>query len=749
MKKTFIASIFLAFFILDINTISLSQCSLDKTGWTCVFDEPFDNMTDMKTRWTIMDGPDPWIDNQWYRSINTENNIEFPANDPGFGYFYTKKLNPPIWQGTHWYYYSTAKIQSKFEDYQACNTYSTDNGFLWGMFEIRCKLPKIAGEFISYWLTGTNSWPPEIDVFEYRNDNHRQYWSTIHWSEVNDPHLWCGKTYNYPSDLTNDFHTWTLVWTPKHVTWFFDNKELRTDNIDVHIPGSSIYNIGSICQWHKMLQQIGVAVDNPDGNTTYFDPLIVDYIKVYKPTNLTPYSTPAADWFNDIVSDYANTPYKTTSDWLLNRIVTDDPYNAFSDLNVLQGGGKYYYRGGNNYLSTTYWYDWGNGPMFHSAPISTNFTISGNISVATQDEIPFFRRGSKIGYYKGSNFYYIKYNYFPFLVVTNAADKIIAKPNGKEVYYLGTDNNIWHAERATLATDLWDVSKITNSSDFTSDIICDPNDDHIFYCRNTSDKLYKLYINAGSWTTTVISPTNDIHGSLAITSNSEVIFYRNSANKMVYIYLQNGTWTRIEFYAITPYSNGQSVWIDNIASDICLGENPNHIYYIGTDKRVWVVYLDNTWYAAAIDWRENYAERDLRITDFDNANMRLSFVGPDNQIRTLNWNTCENLNPECEQDVFYKTALDAGALDKFKSQATNKIELFPNPAIDEIQLRWAGANKGDKSLITISDLTGKTIKNIESLSNEIKISITDIPNGVYIVKVINGSNVLSTKFVKE
>lgn len=288
--------------------IGFAQCILNKQGWTQTFNEEFNtNITDLKTRWKIFNNNPSGIAS--FPSIDQESNLTLNG---GFAYFATQKLTTPITYNGKVYTHTTANIISKFDDIPFC---SADNnaGYLYGMFEIKCKLPKKAGQYISYWLYGNNSWPPEIDVFEFNGTNHDNFFSTIHWGANNKPES-CGNTYYYPFDLTDDFHTWTVVWTPTKVTWFFDNKELKTDDLASNIPGATSPNMYERCKWVKMNHQIGSGLNWPNASETTFDPLIVDYIKVYKPTGYSTYTTGDFDnWHDNIVKPlYQNTPFGCT-----------------------------------------------------------------------------------------------------------------------------------------------------------------------------------------------------------------------------------------------------------------------------------------------------------------------------------------------------------------------------------------------------------------------------------------------------
>lgn len=692
-------------------------------------------MTDLKTRWKIYEGPNPWT-SDFFKTVHQESNIELLN---GYAYFKTQKLTTPInISGTN-YYYTSGEIVSKFDDIPYCSSFS-DAGYLYGMFEIRCKLPKKHGQYPAYWLLGNTSWPPEIDLFEFNGNDHNMFFSGVHWGPNNAPQN-CYQFYNYPFDLTDDFHTWTVVWSPTAVTFFFDNKELRTDNIITHIPGTVSPNMMERCKWMKMKHQIGSGLNWPYSSETTFDPLIVDYIRVYKPTGYTPYTTGNFDnWHDNIVKPlYLNTPYKSTQDWILDKVVSTDNYNSLSYMNVVQGGGKFYYKGDFNLLWSTYWYNYGSGAQFYATPMNWINTIDGNISVATANEIPFFRKGNQLQYYQNSAFNTIN-------GVANVQSTIIANPNGLQVIYLGTDNNIRECKRTSLMTNIWTTTLRTSTNNVSSEIIFDNNNYNIIYYRNTANQLVKLVLNTSSSSATVISTISDVFSSLAINPTSNRIYYKTSTNNLIYYALSGATWTRYAFNAVSPYSGTSSVPVDNVAKNICLGENPHQVYYIGTDNRVWVVYWDGTWRSTAIDWKVNYAARDLKITNPTTSNKTLCFVGADNKIRRFYWNTCEVLNPACNNHQYFKQGNSNISTENIVAN-TSDIIITPNPAADIIKINLPADFTGITN-IEIYTINGQKVKQLNTDIATNSVPISDLTNGLYVIKIENSKKTSIQKFYK-
>lgn len=182
-------------------------------------------------------------------------------------------------------------------DYVNYNHYThTIDKFLYGYFEIRCKLPIHNGSWPAFWLFGNGpDTYEEIDILEYTShsgcdgDPLRGYSFGI-WHNPNGT--------NYVEDGTNDgahkffedfhhilttdpdlrqYHTYGCEWMPDYVRWYCDGNIVAEYNDIRHIP-----------QYPKTLKinydLKDYALDNtnhPDG-WSGSDVMTIDYVKVYK-----------------------------------------------------------------------------------------------------------------------------------------------------------------------------------------------------------------------------------------------------------------------------------------------------------------------------------------------------------------------------------------------------------------------------------------------------------------------------------
>ena len=101
-------------------------------------------------------------------------------------------------------------------------------GFKHGRLEITAKLPSGVGTWPALWLLGANlldgvAWPHcgEIDILENTGAHPFQVQGTIHGDGYFGENG-LTKIIQSSEALANDFHTYSINWTPDEIQWFFD-----------------------------------------------------------------------------------------------------------------------------------------------------------------------------------------------------------------------------------------------------------------------------------------------------------------------------------------------------------------------------------------------------------------------------------------------------------------------------------------------------------------------------------------------
>lgn len=101
-------------------------------------------------------------------------------------------------------------------------------GFKHGRLEITAKMPSGVGTWPALWLLGANlldgvAWPHcgEIDILENTGAHPFQVQGTIHGDGYFGENG-LTKIIQSQDELSKDFHTYAINWTPDEIQWFFD-----------------------------------------------------------------------------------------------------------------------------------------------------------------------------------------------------------------------------------------------------------------------------------------------------------------------------------------------------------------------------------------------------------------------------------------------------------------------------------------------------------------------------------------------
>jgi beta-glucanase (GH16 family) len=159
--------------------------------------------------------------------------------------------------------------------------------FQYGRVDIRALLPKGQGIWPALWMLGANvttvGWPAcgEIDIMEMiggaGKDN--TVHGTAHWDNDGSHASFGGKlSLAPPKVFADEFHVFSIVWTPTAITWYLD--DVQYEVIDITPSGLNelqnkfyfIFNVAVGGNWPG----------NPDATTTFPQRMVVDYIRIFQ-----------------------------------------------------------------------------------------------------------------------------------------------------------------------------------------------------------------------------------------------------------------------------------------------------------------------------------------------------------------------------------------------------------------------------------------------------------------------------------
>eukprot|EP00727_Mastigamoeba_balamuthi_P009051 m51a1_g4769 putative glucan endo- -beta-d-glucosidase (273) ;mRNA; r:17610-18746 len=206
-----------------------AQC---RAGWHKDFEESFDRSALRTERWSARNF-----------SYGLQRQLQFYSPDDCYvekGHLVLRSRRRELYG---------AQYTSCWVDSQA------KQAFRYGRFEVRAKLPADLGIHAAHWLlpSDLSCWPAhgEIDVMENDGWKTSQYAGTVHW----DPEGYDACTLQYAScttgtfdtgvDLSDDYHTYGIIWTERNLTWTFDGAEVKSCGsggvLGVTLPPVSMY----------------------------------------------------------------------------------------------------------------------------------------------------------------------------------------------------------------------------------------------------------------------------------------------------------------------------------------------------------------------------------------------------------------------------------------------------------------------------------------------------------------------------
>ncbi len=767
-------------FIMISITNTHSQCRLLNNDWKIVFQEEFNTQVEFENTFN-----DKWFYeykngrvlnlNGAYNYFNTYNkfeNIEVQLNlenndNNGYALFNTYKLIKPINYtppgGINMdYQYTSAILRSRYSDFPMC-AWDSDigdpdktTGALYGMFEIRCKLPSVHGQYTAFWLCGNNTWPPEIDVFESHamdngyNMDKNAFFSSVHWKNSNLIKETQSNMYYYTKSLAEDFHIYTVVWTPTKITWFLDYREIKSDNILSHILGrEDLYqnNVYEICKQAKMDLIIGPSLMYPYHETTNFEPFIVDYIRIYKPQNLDPIdaTTSMNNYFINMNNIYANTNYKTIIDWNLNQILSNSaPNNTAIKFTYNKISNRYYI------INTDGKVEYLDNDIQHPLLEEQNtFPLIDNNNITQFQDLKFINGIL----YAQANVNLYRYDFinkkFDALQVNNVnlnnvGGKFSTNNTGDIIVYLNTSNNIVYLLKTN---NIWNIYNITNSNnsnnftyDFTNDILYEVN-------GNNNLNEYKKRYNSYIWTLNQILTNNNVIGPIVHNDNSLELFYVDNSNNINRLHRTsiNSSFQNILISSLYPWDLQNPINVNNAISNtnLVLSYNPTKLYYVGNDYRIWELYnQNNAYYSNTLSWYEYYAADNLIAMDANNSDFKLHFTSPKKEIRTLSYNECEVLEQYNGSNIFLRknNAIDTINIKIAGNTEQNEVlKIWPNPSGNNINISQLNRNFNQTLSIKVIDpITFQSIEVPVTENNLITtLDLSNLKNGIYFLIINN------------
>jgi len=250
------------------------------SGWMLAWSDEFNGTNGSAadaSKWTLESGGDGWGNHE----------LEYYTSRPQNSYLQDGNLLIKVLQEkfagpdgvTRNYTSARLKTLGKFSQ-------------AYGRFEARIRIPYGQGIWPAFWMMGEDvdkaGWPVcgEIDIMENIGKEPAMVHGTIHGPGYSGADS-IGSSYALPEKqrFADDFHVFAVEWEPNAIRFFVD-KDLYATRTPADLPKGSkwVYD-------HPFFLLLNVAVGgdwpgNPDASAVFPQTMLVDYVRVYRRTNL-------------------------------------------------------------------------------------------------------------------------------------------------------------------------------------------------------------------------------------------------------------------------------------------------------------------------------------------------------------------------------------------------------------------------------------------------------------------------------
>lgn len=152
----------------------------------------------------------------------------------------------------------------------------------YGYFEVRCKVPGLHGGWAAFWLMPDENNPgeqgvdgTEVDIFETINGMDGKINHALHWDGYGDDHQSTGKSLTRPDLYDDSYHTFGMLWTPSEYVFYID---------DVETWRTSAGGVSQVEQYIKLTLEVTDASWAGNWEDQVEKPIYwyIDYVRTYK-----------------------------------------------------------------------------------------------------------------------------------------------------------------------------------------------------------------------------------------------------------------------------------------------------------------------------------------------------------------------------------------------------------------------------------------------------------------------------------
>lgn len=181
----------------------------------------------------------------------------------------------------------------------------------------------------------------------------------------------------------------------------------------------------------------------------------------------------------------------------------------------------------------------------------------------------------------------------------------------------------------------------------------------------------------------------------------------------------------------------------------------NYVFGLGASATTPILLSPNTWYKLAfsfnkttgeIKWKEGTGlfnrfvigvSTGIDVAELDLLSSAILFAADVNTVSSVG--VYDNITAVA-------SATDTLLATNSAEMVTSTIEAYPNPATDVITI---SSKNNEINSVVMTDINGRTVKNVNVTGTETQINISDLAAGVYTMKIISNEGIATKKIIKE
>lgn len=549
--------------------------------------------------------------------------------------------------------------------------------------------------------------------------------------------------------LRDDYHTYTLVWTPTQISYFFDGVETRTDTTADRL---DFYNL--LCQERTTKMVLGMTLDLTCGES-FSNPtageMVVDYVRVYKPTS----SNSSYNFRNFSGKSPINQATLVASNFKVALSTNKDMAVYVPTANAL-----YYIDNANRLRST-------------AGFASTNSDVQNDLEYdPINQRIYYYSTAGALKYFNIGNTTSVNTN------ATNCAGNIVVDKQIGKVYYMNTSGVLWnyYFDGSTWVHYplLTPNPALIGNGDFA------PNNDVIYY-HAVGNGIAKITWNGSTWVNSGYIATGlDIAGSGMGSNNLTRLLLNASKDRLFYMSETYSTplYGTAYGYSILQLTNLTGTPVQSYVNPLnpALPSTATNglMSYDATRDALFFGNVYPSYNQAGFFFRDNdansYVWKRTRLDTSDTYNgttisgvwagTNAYYIGRGSSIYAYTWNTAAPVLRQCDGSnpngiAVYRPAMptDDAQTEVRATIGDHALTVYPNPTHGAVRIALSLVDDATVTL-QVADLNGRIVRQVATDralnkgEHTFDVDASDLAAGVYFYYCTVGGQVIQGKLMK-